>query len=81
MVNIYMFHKNISLIYNVIIAIFSVSLPMVNITKFCKKEILTQPPGKPREQHLGGVDSRSLSHTKFHKKKNDRKGRYTQAHF
>ena len=28
---------------------------MVNISKFCKKEILIQPPGEPREQHLGDV--------------------------
>ena len=46
---------NISLIYKAIIVIFSVSLPMVNIYKFCKKEILIQPPGEPREQHLGDV--------------------------
>ena len=45
---------NISLIYKAII-IFSVNLPMVNIYKFCKKDILIQPPGEPREQHLGDV--------------------------
>ena len=28
---------------------------MVNIYKFCKKEILIQPPGEPREHHLGDV--------------------------
>ena len=28
---------------------------MVNIYKFFKKEILIQPPGEPREQHLGDV--------------------------
>ena len=28
---------------------------MVNVYKFCKKEILVQPPGEPREQHLGDV--------------------------
>ena len=33
----------------------SVNLPMVNIYKFCKKEILIQPPGEPREQHPGDV--------------------------
>ena len=26
-----------------------------NIYKFFKREILIQPPGKPREQHLGDV--------------------------
>ena len=34
---------------------FSVSLPMVNTYKFCKKEILIKPSGEPREQHLGDV--------------------------
>ena len=33
----------------------SVNLPMVNIYKFCKREILIQPPGESREQHLGNV--------------------------
>ena len=42
---------NISLIYKEII----VSPPMVNIYKFCKKEVLIQPPGDPREQQLGDV--------------------------
>ena len=28
---------------------------MVDLYKFCKREILIQPPGKPREQHLGDV--------------------------
>ena len=28
---------------------------MVNIYKSHKKEILIQPPGEPREQHLGDV--------------------------
>ena len=28
---------------------------MVDIYKFTKKGILIQPPGKPREQHLGDV--------------------------
>ena len=28
---------------------------MVNIYKYCKKEILIQPPGEPREQHQGDV--------------------------
>ena len=34
---------------------FSVNFPMVNIYKFCKKQILIQLPGEPREQHLGDV--------------------------
>ena len=29
--------------------IFSVSLQMVNLNKFCKREILIQLPGEPRE--------------------------------
>ena len=28
---------------------------MVNIYKFHDKDILIQPPGEPREQHLGDV--------------------------
>ena len=72
---------NISLIYEAIIVIFSVSLPMVNLNKFCKREILIQPPGEPREQHLGDALPKSSSYTKFHKRQNDRKGRYTMAHF
>ena len=34
---------------------FSVNLPMVFIYKFCKKEILIQPPGEPRKHKLGEV--------------------------
>ena len=34
---------------------FSVNFSMVNIYKFCKKEILIKPPGEPQEQHLGDV--------------------------
>jgi len=30
-------------------------LSMVNTYKFCKNQILIQPPGEPREQHLGDV--------------------------
>ena len=45
----------ISLFNKAIIVIVSVNLPMVNIYEFCKKDILIQPPGKPREQHLGDV--------------------------
>ena len=54
---------------------------MVNLNKFCKREILIQPPGEPREQHLGDVRPKSSSYTKFHKRQNDRKGRYTIANF
>ena len=39
--------------YEPIILIFSVNLSMVFISKFCKTEIQIQPPGEPREQHLG----------------------------
>ena len=46
---------NISLINKAIIVIFSVSPTMVNIYKFCKNVILLQPPGEPREKHLGDV--------------------------
>ena len=49
---------NISLIYKAIVVIFSVDLTMINLYKFCKKEILIQPPGEPREQHLGDVRSK-----------------------
>ena len=55
---------NISLIYEAIIVIFSVSLPMVNLNKFCKREILIQLPGEPREQHLGDVRPKKF---KLHK--------------
>ena len=34
---------------------FIVNLPMVNIYKFCKIKILSQPPEEPREQQLGEV--------------------------
>ena len=33
---------------------------MVNIYKFCKKDILIQPPGEPREQHLGDVQTKKF---------------------
>ena len=33
------------------------NLPMVFIYKFCTKEIEVQPPGEPREQHLGEVQA------------------------
>ena len=36
-------------------ATFLVSLPMVCIYKFCEKDIMIQPPGEPRDRHLGEV--------------------------
>ena len=42
---------------------------MVNIYKFCKKEILIQQSGEPREQHLGDVRPKKFELHKFHKKK------------
>ena len=42
-------------------------------------QILIQPSGEPREQHLG--DPKSSSYTKFHRRQNDRKGRYIIANF
>ena len=39
--------------------------------------MLIQPPGEPREQHLGDVRATQ----NFIKDKNDRKGQYTPAHF
>ena len=48
--------------------IFSVSLPMVNLYKFCKREILIQPPGEPREQHLGDVRPKKFELHKISKK-------------
>ena len=50
--------------YLLSIVIFSVSLSMVNIYKFCK-EILIQPPGKPREQHLGDVRTKKFELNKI----------------
>ena len=63
---------NISLIYKAIIVIL-VSLPMVNIYNFCKREILIQPPGEPREQHLGDV-----RHKKFELHKINIKDKMTE---
>ena len=37
-----------------------VNLPMVNIYKFHKKEILNQTPGEPREQDLGDVRQKKV---------------------
>ena len=33
---------------------------MINIYKFCKQEMLIQPPEEPREQHLGDVLEKKL---------------------
>ena len=38
---------------------------MVNIYKFCKKDFLIQPPGEPREQHLGDVWNKKLEQHKI----------------
>ena len=46
-------------------------------TSFVKKNVI-QPPGEPREHHLGEGRQKSSSYTKFHKKKNYRKWRYAQ---
>ena len=55
---------NISAIYKTVILIFSVNLPMVFNYKFYK--IVIQPPGEPREHHIGQVkfDQKSSSYTK-----------------
>ena len=42
---------------------------MVNLNKFCKREILIQPPGEPREQHLGDVDQKVRATQNFIKDK------------
>jgi hypothetical protein len=46
-----------------------VSLPIVNLYKFCKREILIQPPGEPREQHLGDVRQKVRASQNFIKDK------------
>ena len=46
---------NISAIYESIIIIFPVNLPLVFINKFRKKVIQLQPPGEPREHRIGEV--------------------------
>ena len=38
---------------------------MVNLNKFCKREILIQPPGEPREQYLGDVRHKISYKTKW----------------
>ena len=35
-------------------------IPMVIIYKFCKRDILIQPPGEPREQDLGDVRTKKF---------------------
>ena len=57
------------------------NLPMVNIYKFCKKEILIQPPGEPRKQHLSDVRPKKFELHKIKRRQNYWKGRYTLAHF
>ena len=54
---------------------------MVNIYKFFKKDILIQPPGEPREQHLGDVRPKKFELHKISWKQNEPKGRYTQRIF
>ena len=36
---------------------------------FCKKETLIQPPGEPREHHLGEIRSKKFDIKKLKKKK------------
>jgi hypothetical protein len=61
--------------------LFLVNLPMVNIYKFYKKKILIQPPGEPREQHIGDVRQKRLSCTKFIKENTGRVDKCILAHF
>ena len=49
-------------------------LLIVNLYKFCKRDILIQPPGEPREQHLGDVRPKKFELHKIYKRRNDRKG-------
>ena len=53
------------------------NLTIVIIYKFCKKRNFIQPPGEPKEQHLGEVRSNKFVLQKFHKRQNYRKGRHT----
>ena len=53
---------------------------MVIIYKFCKKEIFIQLTGEPREHHIGEVRPKKFDISKFHKRQNDRRGRYTLPH-
>ena len=43
---------------------------------FHKKEILIQPPGEPREQHLGDVQHKKYELQKISSRRNDWKGIY-----
>ena len=62
-------------LYEAIIIIFSVSLPLLNIYKFCKEEIFDlTTPGEPREQQLGEVRTKKVELKKFHKTQNYWKG-------
>ena len=63
---------NISTMYDAIIVIFSVNLPMVFIYKFCN-------PFNPTTRRTSRTSSRrSLRNTKFHQRQNN--GRYTLLH-
>ena len=44
------------------------NLTIVIIYKFCKKRNFIQPPGEPKEQHLGEVRSNKFVLQKIHKK-------------
>ena len=51
------------------------SLPLLNIYKFCKEEIFDlTTPGEPREQQLGEVRTKKVELKKFHKTQNYWKG-------
>ena len=72
---------NISLIYKAIIIFFSVSLPMLNIYKFCKKEIFDLTTWRTSRTTAMWSSNQKDWAKKFHQTQNYRKGRYTQAHF
>ena len=46
---------------------------MIFIYKFCKKDILIQPPGEPREHHIGEARPENFV---LHKRQYDRKGHF-----
>ena len=50
-----------------------------NHQQVLKKSI--QPQGEPQKHYIGDVWPKKFSYTKFHYRQNDRKGRYTLAHF
>ena len=54
------------------------NLPMVNIYKFHKKEMLIQPPGEPQVSRWHSDKKKFESCTKLHKRRNDWKGQYTK---